>query len=138
MTGHDHTVDQSSLSKPTITQEIIDLLACVEKSEELYRSHWIYGVDTGGQAAFVDIAPVLLRYHSINILTHKLTERLDDNAKFFYSVEGKLIGEPVEKQITNLQLLESLFRSVLSVNFPVLPNICVKHIQEPFYIVLGT
>ena len=84
--GHDQTVDQNSLLKPTITQETIDLLACVEKSEELYRSHWIYSVDTGGQAAFIDIAPALLRYHSVNILTHKLTERLEDKTKFFYSV----------------------------------------------------
>ena len=136
--GHDQTVDQNSLPKPTIIQEIIDLLACVEKSEELYRSHWIYGVDTGGQAAFIDIAPTLLRYHSVNILTHKLTEKLEDKAKFFYSVDGKLIGMPVEKQITNIQLLESSFRSVLSVDFPELTNICIKHIQEPFYIVLGT
>ena len=50
--GHDQTVDQSSSSKPTITQEIIDLLSHVQTSEELYQSHWIYGVDTGGQAAF--------------------------------------------------------------------------------------
>ena len=137
-TGHDKTIDQSSLLKPTITQEIIDLLASVEKSEELYQTHWIYGVDTGGQAAFVDIAPALLRYHSVNIITYNLTESLDDKAKFFYSVEGKQIDEPVEKQITNLQLIESLFRSVLSVDFPELPNIHIKHIQQPFYIVLGT
>ena len=136
--GHDQTVDQNSLPKPTIIQEIIDLLACVEKSEELYRSHWIYGVDTGGQAAFIDIAPALLRYHSVNIFTHKLNERLQDKAKFFYSVEGKLIGEAEEKQITNLQLLEALFRSVLSVNCPELPNISIKHVQKPLFIVLGT
>ena len=70
--GHDQTVDQNGLSKPTIIQKIIDLLTHVEKSEEFYRSHWIYGVDTGGQVAFIDIAPTLLRYHSVNILTHKL------------------------------------------------------------------
>ena len=95
---------------PIVTQEIVDLLPYVEKSKELYQSHWIYGVDTGGQAAFIDIAPALLRYHSVNILTHKLTERLEDKAKFFYSVEGKLFGEPVEKQLTNLQLIETMFR----------------------------
>ena len=123
---------------PIIPQEIVDRLPGAEKSEELYQSHWIYGVDTGGQDAFIDIAPALLRYHSVNILTHKLTERLEDKAKFFNSVKGKLIGEPVEKKITNLQLLEALFRSVLSVNFPELPNILIKHVQEPFYLVLGT
>ena len=136
--GH-QTVDQSSsFSKPTVTQEIIKLLPHAQKSEELYQSHWIYGVDTGGQSAFLDIAPILLRYHSVNILTHKLDEKLNDKAKFFFSIEGKQIGEPVEKQITNLQLIESSFRSVLSVDFPELPNILMKHVQKPYYIVLGT
>ena len=73
---------------PNVTQEIVDLLPHVEKSKEVSQSHWIYGVDTGGQAAFIDIAPALLRYHSVNILTHKLTERLDDKAKFFLSIKG--------------------------------------------------
>ena len=127
-TGHD----------PFITQEIVDLLPHVEKSEELYRSHWIYGVDTGGQAAFIDIAPALLRYHSVNILTHKLTERLDDKAKFFFSIKGNRIGEPVAKQITNMQLLEASLQSLTSVNSPELPNIHIKHVQEPHCIVLGT
>ena len=123
---------------PIIIQEIVDLLSRVEKSEELYQSHWIYGVDTGGQAAFIDIAPALLRYHSVNILTHKLTERLDDKAKFFFSIKGNEIGEPVEKQITNIQLLEASFRSLTSVDSPELPNIHIKHVQEPHCIVLGT
>ena len=127
-TGHD----------PTVTQEIVDLLSHVEKSEELYKAHWIYGVDTGGQAAFIDIAPILLRCNSVNIITHKLTERLDDKAKFFFSIEGKLVGEPVEKQITNMQLIEASFRSLTSVDSPEIPNIHIKHVQEPYCIVLGT
>ena len=128
----------SSFPEPTITQEIIDLLPQTQKSEELYQSHWIYGIDTGGQAAFIDIAPALLRYHSVNILTHKLDEKLNDKAKFFFSIKGKQIGEPVEKQITNIELLQSSFCSVLSVDFPKLPSIHIKHVQKPYYIVLGT
>ena len=127
-TGHD----------PIVTQEIVDLLPHVSNSEELYRSHWIYGVDNGGQAAFIDIALALLRYNSVNILTHKLTERLDDKARFFFSIKGNRIGEPIEKQITNMQLLEASFRSLTSVDSPELPNIHVKHVQEPHCIVLGT
>ena len=123
---------------PLVSQEIVNLLPHVEKSEKLYQSHWIYGVDTGGQAAFIDIAPALLRYHSVNILTHKLTERLDDKAKFFFSVKGNVIGKPVEKQITNFQFLEASFRSLSSVNSPELPNIHITHFQEPYCIVLGT
>ena len=128
----------SSFPKPTIAQEITELLPQTQKSEELYQSPWIYGVDTGGQAAFLDIAPALLRYHSVNILTHKLDEKLNDKAKFFFSIKGKQISEPVEKQITNIQLLQSSFCSVLSVDFPKLPNVHIKHVQKPYYIVLGT
>ena len=136
--GYDQTFNQSSLSKLTITQEIIDDLPKITKSEELYQSHWIYGVDTGGQAAFLDIAPALLRYHSVNILTHKLTERLNDKSKFFFSVQGRQIGEPKEKQITNLQLLEASFSSLSSVEYPKLPNIKATYVGGTMYIILGT
>ena len=37
--GHNQAVDQNSLQIKT--QEIIDLLPCVEKSEELYKAHLI-------------------------------------------------------------------------------------------------
>ena len=123
---------------PIVTQEIVDLLSQVEKSEELYRSHWIYGVDTGGQAAFIDIAPALLQYHSVNILTHRLDEKLKDKAKFFYSIKGTVIGQPVAKQLTNLQLLEASFCSLSSVNSPKLSNNHIENYQEPHCIVLGT
>ena len=121
-----------------ISQEIVSLLPHVEKSELLYKSHWIYGVDTGGQAAFLDIAPALLRYNSVNIFTHKLTERLGDKAKFFFSVKGRPIGEPDEKQMTNLQLLEASVCSLSLADSPVLPNIHVKLVQGTSCLILGT
>ena len=137
-TAEHQRLGQSSLPKPTVTQEIVDLLPQVKKSKELHQAHWIYGIDTGGQYAILDIAPALLRYNSANILTHKLTEGLDDKVKFFFSVEGNLIGEPDKKQITNMQLLKASFRSLPSVHFPNLPNAHIKEVQEPCYIVLGT
>ena len=137
-TAEHQVLGQTFLPKSTVTQEIIGLLPQVKKSEELYKTHWIYGIDTGGQYAFLDIAPALLRYHSVNILTHKLTERLDDKATFLFSVEGNLIGEPDKKQITNIQFLKASFRSLASVDLLKLPNVQIKHVQEPCYIVLGT
>ena len=78
------TVDQKhSFPKPTVTQETIELLPHVQRSEEFYQSNWIYGVDTGGQATFIDFVPTLLRYDSVNILIHNLDENLNDKAKFF-------------------------------------------------------
>ena len=81
--------------KSDVCDQIIKSLDHVQESKELYKAHWIYGIDTGGQAAFIDIAPVLLRYNSVNIFTHKLDEHLDDKAKFFFCVQGNLIGDPV-------------------------------------------
>ena len=60
--GH-QTVNQSFFSpKPTVNQEIIDMLPRTQKSEELYRSHWMYDVDIGGQAALFDSLSALLQY----------------------------------------------------------------------------
>ena len=119
---NDSTIDDSEATtmveeeSEAIDQEILDLLPFASESLKLYESHWIYAIDTGGQAAFLDIAPALLHYHSVNILTHKLTDRLEDKAKFYFSSKGKIIGKPEERQITNLQLLISSIHSLSSQN----------------------
>ena len=121
------------------TSEIIKILPTVEESPELHQSHWVYVVDSGGQAAFLDIAPVLLRYNPVSILTLKLNEKLKDRPKFYFSFKGKLIGEPVERQITNMQLLESSFRSLVSTDRPRLRNIHITcSYDKPSLLVLGT
>ena len=120
-------------------EEVAQLLPIVSKSDELYNTHWIYVIDSGGHAAFLDIAPALLHYNPINIVTLKLNEKLEDQPKFYFSVRGKQIGEPVERQMTHLQLLEASFRSLSSVNPPNLRNIYSKFSHtEPHLIVLGT
>ena len=120
-------------------EEVAQLLHTAPKSDELYNTHWIYAIDSGGQAAFLDIAPTLLRYNSVNLLTLKLNEKLQDRPKFYFSIRGKQIGEPVKRQITNLQLLETSFRSLSSVDPPNLRGIYknCSH-KQPHLIVLGT
>ena len=127
-------------TKSNVSQQIIELLPHVQVSKELYKAHWIYGIDTGGQAAFIDISPALLRYNSVNIYTHKLDERLNDKATFFFSVQGNQISEPMERQITNLQLLQASFRSLTSVIPPVISESAnnENNAQKPHCIVLGT
>ena len=116
----ENEASQSSLVS-NATKEILERLSDEKKSFPLFESHWIYAVDSGGQAAFLDMAPGLLRYNSVNILTHKLNEKLDSISNFYFSFEGKVLGNPVERQITNLQLIEASFRSLTSVNPP---NLC--------------
>ena len=118
------------------TKEILELLPNVPETALIFESHWIYAVDSGGQAAFLDIAPALLRYNSVNILTHKLDEKLEDKVKFYYSIDGEQIGNLEERQITHLQLLETSFRSLTSVNPPNLLNI--KALLKTSSLILGT
>ena len=121
------------------TTEFVKMLPIVEESPELYNTHWIHCIDSGGQAAFLDIAPALLRYNPVSILTQKLNENLDDHPKFYFSFKGQQLGIPVERQITNLQLLESSFRSLASIDQPDLRKIHVKYSHlEPSLLVLGT
>ena len=58
---------------------------------------------------------------------------------FFFSFKGQQIGAPVEREITNLQLLESSFRSLASIDQPDLRGIHIKFSHpEPSLLVLGT
>ena len=132
----------SKLTPPPVAQtvnEIAEIMPTVKESPELFNSHWIYCVDSGGQAAFLDIAPAILRYSPVNILTQKLNEKLEDKPKFFFSFKGRQIGAPVQREITNLQLLESSFRSLSSINQPDLRKIHINYSHsEPSLLVLGT
>ena len=138
------SVSQSSQSLPpvvhcTVKNEILLKLRSIKESPQLFKSHWIYAVDSGGQSAFLDIAPALLRYTSVNLLTHKLNEKLEDKVKFFYSIDGCQIDKPEERNITHLQLLEASNRSLVSFYSPNVPDINVEHShKEPFCLVLGT
>ena len=145
----EQTTTTEDVTKSDVSQEIIDLLPHVQNSKELYKAHWIYGVDTGGQAAFLDIAPILLRYHSLNILTHKLDEHFHEKAKFFFSIKGIKLAEPTNKQITNLELLQASFRSLTSYNCPKFTQVLEhsiengsendeENVKKPHCIVLGT
>ena len=130
-----------SLPQPVsaVANEIVNVLPIVDESPELNNTHWIHCIDSGGQAAFLDIGPALLRYNPVNILTQKLNEKLDDQPKFYFSLKDQQIGVPVERQITNLQLLESSFRSLTSIDQPDLRKIHVKFSHpKPSLLILGT
>ena len=85
----DSQPNETPLSFPAIW-EVAQLSPTLQKSSSLYETHWIYCVDSGGQVAFLDIAPALLHYNLVNILTLKLNKKLNDKPKFF-SVKGELL-----------------------------------------------
>ena len=125
-----------STDPSTVNEELLQLITEVKKSDELYNTHMMYGVDLGGQAAFLDIAPALLRYHSLNIVLFRLDEKLDDTANFFYSVHGRKVGEGEKRQMSTMQLTKSFFRCK-SQHCPPSLNRLEKY-GRPHFIVIGT
>ena len=119
--------------------EFLELLSKVEKSDELYNAHMMYGLDSGGQAAFLDIAPALLRFNSLNMIVLRLDEKLDDKANFFFSVRGKRVGKGEKRQMSTLQLTKGFIRCKSQLRPPLLQG--VENVQQqgkPNYIVVGT
>ena len=128
--------DSLSTDPSTLNEELLQLITEVKKSDELYNTHMMYGVDLGGQAAFLDIAPALLRYHSLNMVLFRLDEKLDDAANFFYSVHGRKVGEGEKRQMSTMQLTKSFFRCKSQLRPPLFKGV-EKH-GRPHFIVIGT
>ena len=120
----------------TVNKELLQLITEVKKSDELYNTHMMYGVDLGGQAAFLDIAPALLRYHSLNMVLFRLDEKLDDAANFFYSVHGRIVGKGEKRQMSTMQLTKSFFRCKSQLRPP--PFDRLEKYGRPHFIVIGT
>ena len=119
--------------------EFLELLSKVEKSDELYNAHMMYGLDSGGQAAFLDIAPALLRFNSLNMIVLRLDEKLDDKANFFFSVRGRRVGKGEKRQMSTLQLAKGFIRCKSQLRPPHLQG--VENVQQqgkPYFIVIGT
>ena len=128
--------DALSTDPSILNKELLRLITAVKKSDELYNTHMMYGVDLGGQAAFLDIAPALLRYHSLNMVLFRLDEKLDDPANFFYSKHGRKVGEGEKRQMSTMQLTKSFFRCKFQLHAPLFKGV-EKH-GRPHFIVIGT
>ena len=129
---------QAGSFENSVAYQISETIQKIQPSSELYKTHWIYAIDSGGQSAFLDVAPALIRYNSANIFTHKLTTKLNDQPDFKFSIRGKCVGKPQVHPITNLQLLEASFRSLSSARAPELKMEMITPPKKPSCFVLGT
>ena len=110
---------QASLSKhkPTVdenTTKMVELLTKQNTSKNRHKATWINVLDSGGQPQFADVSRAFIRGNTMNIICTKLTESLSDKPKFCYSLNGKLLSQPSELQMTNLQLIEHFVRSIVA------------------------
>ena len=75
----------------------------------------------------------------MNILIHKLNEKLEDKVKFYYTIDACQFEKSEERHIIHLQLLEESNRSIVSFYPSNLSDINIEHShKKPFCLVLGT
>ena len=103
-------------------------------SQQLSHSTWIYVLDSGGQPQFADVSRAFVRGNTINIIVHKLTDRLSSRPVFQYSVNGKPLTQPKELRMTNLQLITTHVRSISSARLAAVHG-CDP---MPLFIIIGT
>ena len=120
------------------SKDILDLLAKHKKSEELHRSTWIHVLDSGGQPQFADISRFFLHGNAIHVILTKLTESLYDKPQFCYSLNGKLLNQPSELQMTNLELIENFVHSIVSSKNIMASKGTTVVTSKPLFVIVGT
>ena len=128
---------QTTTTKP-ISVSILDLPATreVEKileSGQDYKSlenlHFVNVTDSGGQAPFLDIAPSLFPYSSINLVVFKLNEPLNSEITFNYAINGKVVGSE-KRKITTEQLIAAAVSSKAKIQMPQIKGFVYKKSNE--------
>ena len=131
---------QSMLSTDpdSYSNEMVDVLAEREITEDLHKATWINILDSGGQPQFADISRAFIRGNTINIICTNLTENLSDKPQFFYSLNGKLLNQPSELQMTNIQLIEHFVHSVAASKSVTVVDGKQRLNLRPLFMIIGT
>ena len=120
------------------TDEMVDVLVERGISENLHKATWINILDSGGQPQFADVSRAFIRGNTINIICTNLKQNLSDKPKFFYSQNGKLLNQPSELQMTNIQLIEHFVRSVAAAKSMTVVDGNQSLILRPLFMIIGT
>ena len=126
--------DTNSKEGASIIQLSQSILTKMGKAsqKQLSKSTWIYVLDSGGQPQFADVSRAFVRGNTINVIVHKLTDRLASKPVFQYSIEGEALTQPKELRMSNLELITTFVRSISSAKF-VDGNECT-----PTFLIIGT
>ena len=127
-----HNIDMKS---DKYAQDLAKVFAKHKKTQNRHKATWINVLDSGGQPQFADVSRAFIRGNTINIICTKLTESLFEKPQFCYSLNGKLLNQPSELQMNNLQLIEHFVRSIVSSK----NAIVVKGRKTlPLFMIIGT
>ena len=120
-----------------IPDQLISHAVAGTVSDDLIRCTWIHITDSGGQPQFSDISRAFVRGNSVNVIAFKLTESLNQKPKFLYSINGKVLNQPSDLQMTNLEFIQHFIRSIVSSKYRLKSGF--KSIEfKPYIVVLGT
>ncbi len=98
------------LCKLILTQ-LKNMPAKTRKRKTMETIRLVYLVDTGGQPQFQEILPNFIR-SSINILVHKLSQKLSDYPGFSYNGVRYEVADSMK--VSNISIIEQSVRSVCS------------------------
>ena len=115
--------------------EMVELLTKRKESEDLHKATWINILDSGGQPQFADVSRAFVRGNTTNIICTNLTEKLSDKPQFSYSLNGKLLSQPSQLRMTNLQLIEHFVRSIVASKNAVVVK---GNKRLPLFMIIGT
>lgn len=78
--------------------------------------HLVHVVNSGGHPFFLDLFGHLLKHHSFNIFTHKLSKTLNTEITFRCSIDGQIFDSPRNQPLTNLLYIKELARCLVDMN----------------------
>ena len=117
------------------SRELAKVFTKQKKAQNRHKATWINVLDSGGQPQFADVSRAFIRGNTINIICTKLTESLFEKPQFCYSLNGKLLNQPSELQMTNLELIEQFVRSIVSSKNAVVAK---GKKSLPLFMIIGT
>ena len=116
-----------------ISQSILDEMQG-EESQKLSESTWVYVLDSGGQPQFADVSRAFVRGNTINVIVHKLTDRLSCKPIFQYSIDGEALTQPKELRMTNLELITTYIHSISAAKLSAVDG----RESLPYFMIIGT
>ena len=134
-TSFDMLLSRTETNADQYSKKLAKVLAKRKTTKNRHKATWISILDSGGQPQFADVSRAFIRGNTINIICTKLTESLFEKPQFCYSLNGKLLNQPSELQMNNLQLIEHFVHSILSSK-----NVIVTKGKKslPLFMIIGT
>ena len=135
------SLDDDSYSPYTGFTWFLDLLKELHSSASsgvIFNSHWMMVTDCGGQPPFLDAAALFLRNSCLQIFPLKLNEPLSKIPEYSYFFNGMSANcDQFDLQLSNRQIMETLAKSVASIQPPYTPSAteCPKGAK---FIIVGT